>query len=208
MKIWGKIRVIPLLAAAAMLFVSFKFPMWEIYLEANMYPNDIGMAIYATHPGDPPDVAEMDGGLHELNVLNHYIGMRPIKADLPVFKILPVWIVVLGILLILCAFIRKLKLMLTTVILFALMSVYGVATLIYRIYSYGHNLRPDAAIKVPPFMPGIWGQNKLAQFTTYSYFDWGTYFLVIAFVVAFLVLVVDWRIQKRQAGEGMTEQSA
>ncbi len=208
MKIWGKIRFIPLLAAAAMLFVSFKFPMWEIYLEANMYPNDIGMAIYATHPGDPPDVAEMDGGLHELNVLNHYIGMRPIKADLPVFKILPVWIVVLGILLILCAFIRKLKLMLTTVILFALMSVYGVATLIYRIYSYGHNLRPDAAIKVPPFMPGIWGQNKLAQFTTYSYFDWGTYFLVIAFVVAFLVLVVDWRIQKRQAGEGMTEQSA
>ena len=207
MKLWGKIRIIPLLAAAVMVFLSFKFPMWEIYLEANMYPNDIGMAIYATHPGDPPDVAEMDGGLHELNVLNHYIGMRPIRADLPVFKILPALMVIVGVMLILSAFIRKFKMILATVIVFALMSVYGVATLIYRIYSYGHNLRPDAAIKVPPFMPGIWGQNKLAQFTTYSYFDWGTYFLVIAFVVAFLVLAVDWWLQKK-AGGGMKEQTA
>ncbi len=207
MKLWSKIRIIPLLAAAVMVFLSFKFPMWEIYLEANMYPNDIGMAIYATHPGDPPDVAEMDGGLHELNVLNHYIGMRPIRADLPVFKILPTLMVIIGVMLILSAFIRKLKMILATVVVFAMMSVYGVATLIYRIYSYGHNLRPDAAIKVPPFMPGIWGQNKLAQFTTYSYFDWGTYFLVIAFVVAFIVLVVDWRLQKK-VGSGVIEQTA
>ena len=207
MKLWGKIRIIPLLAAAVMVFLAFKFPMWEIYLNANMYPNDIGMAIYATHPGDPPDVAEMDGGLHELNVLNHYIGMRPIRADLPVFKILPTLMVIVGVLLILSAFIRKLKMILITVIVFALMSVYGVATFLYRIYSYGHNLDPHAAIKVPPFMPGIWGENKLAQFTTYSYFDWGTYFLVIAFVVSFLVLVVDWRL-RRKAGKGMSEQTA
>jgi len=208
MKLWKWIRIIPLLAAAAMLFISFLFPMWEIYLEANMYPNDIGMAIYATRPADPPDVATMDGGLHELNVLNHYIGMRPIKADLPIFKVLPTLIVILGILLILCAFVKKKWLLLVVTGLFALTSVYGVATLFYRIYSFGHDLNPHAAIKVPPFTPGIWGQNKLAQFTTYSYFDWGTYFLVIAFVVSVLVLFVDWWLEKRQKNRGMTEQTA
>lgn len=206
MKLWGKTRIIPLLAAAAMMFVSFWFPMWKIYLVANMYPNEIGMSIYATRPGDPPDVAEMDGGINELNVLNHFIGMQPIRADLPVFKILPVWIVLVGVMLMISAFVKKKKVLPITVGLFALLSVYGVGTLIYRVYSYGHDLDPRAAIKIPPFMPGIWGENKLAQFTTYSYFDWGTYLLVIAFVVSALALFVDWRLEKRQASSGMTEE--
>lgn len=66
-KYWNKIRTLILIIAGIILLVSFFFPIWKIYLNANMYPNDIGMAIYAYKPGDPPDVKEIDGGLAELN---------------------------------------------------------------------------------------------------------------------------------------------
>ena len=37
---------------------------------------------------------------------------------------------------------------------FALFSLWSFG---YKLYSYGHNLAPTAAVKVPPFMPPIFG---------------------------------------------------
>lgn len=196
-KYWDKIRIPLLVIAGILILISFLFPIWKIYLNANMYPNDIGMAIYAYKPGDPPDVKEMDGGLTELNILNHYIGMRPIKTDLLVFKLLPALFSLIAILLIVSAFWRKKGLLIGTALLFTLTSIYGWVTFVYTLYVFGHDLKSEAAIKVPPFMPGIYGENRLAQFTTWSYFDWGLYLPVISFVLCWLVLFLD-RLKKNR----------
>jgi hypothetical protein len=185
-------RFLILIAAAALIIVSMRYPMWYMYLDSNNFPNGIGMSIWATHPGDPEDIAQLDGGLKEVNVLNHFIGMKEISTEtLPVFSVLPVVLVITAFVCVIAAFIRKKWASFAVVVLFAAISVSGVFVLIYSLYSFGHNLDPTAAIKIDPFMPGIYGEHKLAQFTTYSNFYWGTYLLVIAFLLTVAAWVID-----------------
>ena len=39
----------------------------------------------------------------------------------------------------------------------------------YKLYRYGHDLAPTAAVRVAPFMPPLYGHRKLANFDVYSY---------------------------------------
>jgi hypothetical protein len=185
-------RFLILVAAAALIIVSMRYPMWYMYLDSNNFPNGIGMSVWATHPGDPEDIAQLDGGLKEVNVLNHFIGMKEISREtMPIFSVLPVVLVIAAVACVVAAFVRKKWASFAVVALFAAISVGGIFALVYNLYSFGHHLDPTAAIKIDPFMPGIYGEHKLAQFTTYSDFYWGTYLLVIAFLLIVAAWVVD-----------------
>ena len=186
-----------LVAAAALILLSFLYPMWYMYLDSNNYPRGLGMAVYATHPGDTYDRDQLDGGLKEVNVLNHYIGMREISPKMWVFKVLPAILIALAVLCLIAAVIQRFRMTLIAFIAFAAVSAGGVVTLIYTLYDYGHNLDPQAAIEIEPFMPGLYGEHHLAQFTTYSDFYWGTYLLVIAFFLVVGALAVDFFARRR-----------
>ena len=54
------------------------------------------------------------------------------------------------------------------------------------LWLYGHNLNAMGAFTVKPFMPTVFGQGKVAQFTTHSYPYWG--FGVILLMSALLVV--------------------
>lgn len=195
-------RFLILVTAAALIIISMRYPMWYMYLDSNNFPKGIGMAVWATHPGDPEDIAELDGGLKEINVLNHYIGMKEIsKETMPIFKVLPVVLVIASIACVVAAIIRKKWASFSVLVLFAAISAGGMFTLVYSLYSFGHNLDPRAAIKVEPFMPGIYGEHHMAQFTTYSDFYWGTYLLVIAFLLIVAAWIIDV-VQGRRRQEG------
>ncbi len=192
MKLVAVARFVVLIAAAALIIVSMRYPMWYMYLDSNNFPKGIGMSVWASHPGDPEDIAQLDGGLKEVNVLNHFIGMREISREtMPIFKVLPVVLVIAAIACVAAALFRRKWTSLAVVILFACISVGGVIALVYNLYSFGHHLDPTAAIKIDPFMPGIYGEHTLAQFTTYSDFYWGTYLLVMAFLLILAAWVMD-----------------
>jgi copper chaperone NosL len=192
MKAVAVVRFLILVTAAALILVSMRYAMWYMYLDSNNFPKGIGMAVWATHPGDPEDISELDGGLKEINILNHYIGMQEIsKETMPIFTILPVVLVIAAITCVVAAFIRKRWASFVVLAFFAGISAGGLVTLVYNLYSFGHNLDPTAAIKVEPFMPGIYGEHTLAQFTTYSNFYWGTYLLIIAFLLIVAAWVID-----------------
>ncbi len=194
---WGKGRIIMLVAAGVLLLASVSSPMWSIYLWCNSYPDGIGMTVYTYKPADPPDVAEMDGGIDELDVLNHYIGMHPISPDLIIFKILPVSIVAVGVLLIIAAFWKRPWFLYSVVGLNGLLGLYGATSFVYYIYSYGHDLDPKAAIHVEPFMPPLMGENQLAQFTTWSQFELGTLLLILGSALAFIAAGMEWWIDRK-----------
>jgi hypothetical protein len=201
-------RFLILIAAGVLIIVSMKYPMWYMYLDSNNFPKGIGMAVWATHPGDPEDVDELDGGLKEINVLNHYIGMAEIsKENMPIFSVLPVVLVIAAILCIVTAFVRKTWMSFVNLAFFALISAGGLIMLVYSLYSFGHNLDPKAAFEIEPFMPGIYGEHHLAQFTTYSDFYWGTYLLVIASLFMVAALVIDFftlrRAREPQSASGV-----
>ena len=57
----------------------------------------------------------------------------------------------------------------------------------YRLWQFGHQLDPLAAITIDPFTPPMVGLNQIAQFATYSYFSWGFFLPVVAGLLVTLV---------------------
>ncbi|KAB2921884.1 MAG: hypothetical protein F9K30_13520 [Dechloromonas sp.] len=82
-----------------------------------------------------------------------------------------------------------------------LLPVYFVITYSAWLWFFGHNLHPWGAFTVKPFMPTVFGEGKVAQFSTYSYPYWGYGLLVIIFVCLMLALL----IRRKQLREGGAE---
>ncbi|MGZ3475271.1 MAG: cytochrome C, partial [Polyangiales bacterium] len=57
------------LAGAALFCASYFLPWWRLWLFAPQYPKGLEVGISLTGVG---------GDVRELNILNHYIGMKPL----------------------------------------------------------------------------------------------------------------------------------
>ncbi|MBF0447661.1 MAG: hypothetical protein HQL67_05620 [Magnetococcales bacterium] len=68
------------------------------------------------------------------------------------------------------------------------------------LYWFGHSLHPWGAFSVKPFMPTVFGDGKVAQFTTHSYPHYG-YFLLLAMTLVLLVAILLRRKMTRLAVE-------
>lgn len=75
----------------------------------------------------------------------------------------------------------------------ALLPLYFVVTYAAWLWFFGHNLHPWGAFTVKPFMPTVFGEGKVAQFSTYSYPHWGYGLLVLVFVCLMLALLLRRR---------------
>ncbi len=67
------------------------------------------------------------------------------------------------------------------------------------LWFFGHNLHPWGAFTVKPFMPTVFGEGKVAQFSTYSYPYYG-YALLMGSSVASLLALLIRRKQMREQG--------
>lgn len=83
----------------------------------------------------------------------------------------------------------------------ALLPFYFVIEYSAWLWFFGHNLHPWGAFTVKPFMPTVFGEGKVAQFSTYSYPYWGFGLLMIVFVCLMLALLLR-RKQLSQQTEG------
>jgi hypothetical protein len=63
----------------------------------------------------------------------------------------------------------------------------------YKLYSYGHSLSPQAAVKVPAFMPPVFGYKQLANFEVYSYPAAASYALAASTLLLVIAFVFAWR---------------
>lgn len=68
------------------------------------------------------------------------------------------------------------------------------------LYWFGHNLHPWGAFSVKPFMPTVFGDGKVAQFTTHSYPHYG-YFMLLAMSVVLLLAILLRMKMNRLAAE-------
>ncbi|MCL1962321.1 MAG: hypothetical protein FWG56_11265 [Desulfovibrionaceae bacterium] len=65
------------------------------------------------------------------------------------------------------------------------------------LWFFGHTLNSWGAFTVKPFMPTVFGEGKVAQFSTYSYPHWGYAVLLLIFVCLAMALLLR-RQQLRQ----------
>lgn len=171
--------------AALLLLALYYFPIWSIALEAPQYPEGIGLNIYInTIEGKEPQ------DLQNINGLNHYIGMKEIKPDsIPELKFMPPIIAFLIASGLIIAFWGNRKWILGWLILFMLLALVGLIDFYLWEYDYGHNLDPNAAIKVPgmTYQPPLIGSKALLNFNAISLPHIGFYFALASMSLAGLL---------------------
>jgi uncharacterized membrane protein len=103
-------------------------------------------------------------------------------------------IVAMGIVLLGVWKVRKFSLLL--VLVPALLPVFFVLDYAGWLWFFGHNLHPWGAFTVKPFMPTVFGEGKVAQFSTYSYPYYGYAMLLGTSVAAMLALLIRRKLMR------------
>ena len=185
--LYGRILV---LVAALLLPLSFTTPLWHMDFWAQQYPEGLELFIYshALIGGD-------DGNdLQEINVLNHYIGMKELKAeDFTELKWIPLVLGAITVLTLRSVVVGTLGSVLDLLVVSSYFGLFSLWSFWYKLRAYGHDLDPRAAVQVDPFTPPVFGHKMVGQFEVWSYPSPGTW-LVVGFGV-FLVagFIVSWR---------------
>ena len=172
-----------MIIGALMLFSLFVFPMWKILLEAPQYPDAIGMEIWINKITD-----HNENDIKNINLMNHYVGMKEIPEHLPEFNIFP-WVVSgMGILGIIVGFLGRRNLYLGWFILMAVLGAIGIYDFYLWEYDYGHNLDPTAAIKIPGqgYQPPLIGSKQILNFKAISLPVTGAYLLFLGMLLSFV----------------------
>lgn len=176
-----------LLAIASVMLLSvFIFPIWAIRLQAPQYPEGLGLNIWintvkSLHPHN----------IQTINDLNHYIGMKAITPNaIPELHVMPYLIVLLFLMGITTALVGKRALLISWLIAFAGMALAGLVDFYKWEYNYGHNLNPDAAIKIPgmSYQPPLLGTKQLLNIRATSFPDLGAILVGIALVTGAYIL--------------------
>lgn len=145
----------------------FVFPMWRISLYAPQYPDGVSMYIYINKIG-----GKTPGTLQNVNILNHYVGMKYIEPDaIPELQYFPYIIMGLAALGLGAVAADKRQLYLGWLILFAVLAILGLYDFYLWEYDYGHNLSDTAPIKIPgaSFQPPVFGRKVILNFVADSF---------------------------------------
>jgi copper chaperone NosL len=179
-----------LLLALLLLVPCYLAPLYDMTMFAPQYPDGLRLHIYSY---------KLDGGnrgqdVKEINVLNHYIGMRDlVTEDFTEFKWIPFVVGALGLLFLRTAVQGKMAHLVDVLVLYLYFGLFALWSFGYKMWSYGHSLAPSAAVKVAPFTPPLFGHKTLANFEVYSYPGLGSYALAAVVVVLALAMLTAWR---------------
>lgn len=161
------------------------FPIWKIELRAPQYPEGLVLKLHAS---------KIAGDVDIINGLNHYIGMKTLHTeDFIEFKVLPFILAALGIVSMVCAWKSNRKGVFIFFFSFVLFGILSACDFYRWNYEYGHNLDPNAAIRVPgmAYQPPMLGYKQLLNFGAYSIPDIGGWMLIAVGVLLFAAIAKE-----------------
>ncbi len=192
-----KSRILTFIAALSVV-LTFLFPLWRMQFFATFYPDGLKLYIYSYKLEGGKTAGRDD--LREINTLNHYIGMKPLsQSDFPEFTYLPFVFGALGLLTLRAVVLGKISTVVDLIVMYAYVGLFSILDFYNKLYTYGHNLAPDAPIKVQPFTPPVFGKKLIAQFTVYSYPYIGSLGLLLAIVFLVLALIFSAKEVKSES---------
>ena len=180
-----------ILLVVSILFIGSLFvPMWQIELEAPQYPEGLVLKLHANKIG---------GDVEIINGLNHYIGMATLHSEnFFEFTVLPYVFGAFALISLILVFINNRKTVFAFLITFVLFVILAGIDFYRWNYEYGHNLDPNAAIKVPgmAYQPPLIGYKQLLNFGAYSIPDIGGWMLTCAGILLFVVVLKEFKFKK------------
>jgi nitrous oxidase accessory protein len=174
--------IISTVIAAALLGGALLLPLWKLELVAPQYPTGLVMRAYGYKFVDDPATYYDD--VREINELNHYIGMAPIK-EVNEMKIFIPGVAALILSTVVAGFIAwKGRLARGLIVAgYWFMPLFFVVDLQYWLYHFGHTMDPEAALNTGDFTPKVWGTTKVWNFHSETRFEMGFYLMVLAALV-------------------------
>lgn len=170
-------------------------PIWSCSLEAPNYPKVAfpeGIPVFFHFDG-------FSGEVHEMNTINHYVGMDPMWRGGQIEREIGIY-ALLGLSLFMIYFILFTKKILTYIMIIpASLPLLFIADYSYWLYWFGHNLHDWGAFKIKPFMPTVFGDGKIAQFTTHSYPTIGFYMLLLIGIFSLLAILARNKAMKESS---------
>ncbi|HTV55019.1 MAG TPA: cytochrome C [Terriglobia bacterium] len=172
-----------LTGAAVLLLISVFLPYWQITMYAPQYPNGLTVVSYVNHLG---------GRVDEVNILNQYIGMRPLQDAAQFEKRIAVAAVVALALLLVAAVEVHSPWAALLSIPAALFPLGFLADLQYWLANFGLHLDPHAPLNmsVKPFIPRALGVGHIGQFSTQALPAAG---LILSIIASGLIIAGLWR---------------
>jgi len=187
-----------MIIGALLLGSLFVLPIWNITLDAPQYPIPLGMDIHITKLADthPHDIKN-------INLMNHYVGMKYIPDHLPEFKIFPFVVAFMLIAGLLIGFKANYKWFLVWFIVMVILGIIGMYDFYLWEYDYGHSLEQTAAIKFTnpdgspmAYQPPLIGSKMILSFTAHSYPRSGAYLMFLAMFLSFIAFFVGKKESK------------
>ena len=182
-----------LLAAALSIGAALFFPLWKMHLVAPQYSDGLDLYIYSY---------KIEGGglngqhLVEINNLNHYIGMKAIKAaDFHEMQWMPFVFGVIILLLLRSVVFGQMGNLVDLFAIYCYFGVFSIGSFWYRLYEYGHELDPTAPMRIKPFTPLLIGTKQIANFRESSYPMLGAYLLTFSVL---LIVIAGWVSRKER----------
>lgn len=197
-------RILMTIGVAALLTLFF-FPMWQITLIAPQYPDGVTMHIWINKlGGENPSV------IQNINILNHYVGMKYIDADaIPELKYFPYVILFMVGFGLWAAALDKWKLYLTWGGIIVVLAILGLYDFYLWEYDYGHTLSDKAPIKIPgtSFQPPLFGTKEIISFTAKSFPHISGYFAGLSILLAFVAAWFKLKFDKNETPQSNTTNS-
>src|SRR5579884_447660 len=174
------------LTAAALLLVSLFLQYWKITLFAPQYPHGLTVTAYVNRVG---------GQVAEVDILNQYIGMKPLEAAAPMEKRFGLFLIAAMALLVVAAVKIHSPLAAGLSLPALLYPVVFLADLQYWLADFGLHLDPHAPLNlaVKPFVPRVLGIGHIGQFQSVAVPCSG---LILAVIASILILTGLW-LQRR-----------
>ncbi len=194
-----------MIIGSLLLLLLFVFPLWKITLLAPQYPEPLGLNINITHLSD----GNQFNDVQNIDLLNHYIGMAhlPYKANVKKgvvkpfkeFVIIPIVVIIFAVIGVIFGFIGKRKLYAAWLILLIIAGVIGIYDFSSWLYIYGHDLNPNAILKITDkvtgkmmaYEPPLFGFKQMLNFKVYSYPSTGVYFIFTSFILGILAFIIS-----------------
>ncbi len=178
---------VALLLSGLLLILAFWLPIWGFSIYAPQYPEGLHMQIYADR---------ITGDVQNINTLNHYVGMKHIEPEKMIeFKWAPRLILFLAVAALgLSLFKNGKRSYLSWFSALLVLMIVGLTDFYQWEYLYGHELNPEAAIKIPGmfFQPPMIGSKQMLNITSYSYPEvagW-IFFLVLGLGLAYVAKIL------------------
>lgn len=181
-ELWQKERkrfLIPtilMVTAAVLILISIFLPYWKLTLFAPQYPEGLKVELY---------VNRATGDIQELDILNHYIGMKSMKEAAPLERSLSIFLIAGVILLAVATIYVHSPIALFLTIPAILYPAFFLGDLYFWLRYFGTNLSPYAPLSgaVKSFVPPILGDSTIANFKTTATWEIGLFLSIAASII-------------------------